>query len=115
MHEAEHRSKRTQTIVTAILAVAILIPSLWGFGSKFVEFVALFRGEVDGVFAISPIANYLLASVGFLCLLGWATLNGMFRDIEQPKRTMLDVERMLEAREPRVSPTTEGRNDHGRS
>ena len=83
--------------ITLLLAILILLPSLWGFGSKLVEFVALYRGEVDGAFAIAPLANYLLASAGFLLLFGWATLNGMFRDIEQPKYTMLENERRLDA------------------
>jgi hypothetical protein len=91
------RDSRARTIVTVLLAVAILVPSLWGFGMKFYEFVLLARGDVDGVFAVTPVINYLLASLGFLCLFGWAAANGMFHDIEQPKRTMLDIERQLDA------------------
>jgi hypothetical protein len=84
--------------ITLILAVLILVPSLWGFGTKFAEFVALVRGDVDGAFAITPVVNYLLASLGFLCLFCWATLGGMFHDIEGPKHTMLETERQLDAR-----------------
>ncbi len=91
------RATRLRQWVTGGLAFAILIPSLWGFGSKFIEFVALYRGDADGAFAISPIVNYLLASLGFLCLFGWATLHGMFRDIEAPKYAMLENERQLDA------------------
>jgi len=83
-------------VITAILAVLILVPSLWGFGSKFLEFVALCRGDPDGSFAIMPVLNYLLASLGFLLLFGWAVLQGTFRDIEKPKFTMLDNERRLD-------------------
>jgi hypothetical protein len=43
--------------------------------------------------------NYLLASLGFFCLFLWAILHGMFRDIEQPKTTMLETERMLDEEE----------------
>ena len=78
------------------MAVAVLVPSLYGFGTKFLEFIALYRGDVDGAFAITPILNYLLASLGFLCLFGWAALGGMFRDIEQPKHTMLENEARLD-------------------
>jgi hypothetical protein len=84
-------------IVTILLAVAILVPSLFGFGTKFYEFVLLARGNVEGVFAVTPVINYLMASLGFLCLLGWAAANGMFRDIEQPKLTMLENEELLDA------------------
>jgi hypothetical protein len=87
---------RVRRWVTGVLAFAILIPSLWGFGSKFVEFIAIYRGEADGAFAISPILNYLLASMGFLCLFGWATFHGMFRDIEAPKYDMLENENRLD-------------------
>lgn len=86
--------------IAIILALAILLPSLWGFGSKFVEFIALYRGESDGTFAISPILNYLLASLGFLFLFGWGTLNGMFRDIEGPKHDLLEHERRLDQSPP---------------
>ena len=78
------------------LALAVLVPSLYGFGTKFLEFIALYRGDVDGVFAITPILNYLLASLGFLCLFGWAALGGMFHDVERPKQVMLDNEQQLD-------------------
>jgi hypothetical protein len=66
-----------------------------------VQFVLVARGEPEGVFALTPIINYLLASFGFLCLLGWAASNGMFTDIELPKRTMLENELRLDADEKR--------------
>jgi hypothetical protein len=83
-------------LTTAIFALVILVPCLLGFGNKFREFILLFRGDVDGVFAITPILNYLLASLGFLCLFCWAILHGMFHDIEQPKLEMLENERRLD-------------------
>ena len=86
----------TKKWVTLLLAVFILVPSMWGFGMKFLEFLALARGDVDGAFALTPVTNYLFASLGFLCLFGWAAANGMFHDIEQPKRTMLENEQRLD-------------------
>lgn len=80
-----------------LMALAVLLPSLYGFGTKLLEFIALFRGDVDGAFAISPVLNYLLASLGFLCLFGWAAMHGMFRDVERPKFTMLENEARLDA------------------
>ena len=94
---AARRPSPVRRRVTLVLAVAILVPSLWGFGSKFLEFVALVRGDVDGAFAITPVVNYLLASLGFLCLFCWAALHGMFHDIEGPKYTMLENEGRLDA------------------
>lgn len=90
-------SAKLRTRITIGLAIAILIPSMYGFAGKFYEFFHIFRGESDGAFAVAPILNYLLASGGFLLLLLWATLNGMFHDIERPKHTMLDREEQLDA------------------
>ena len=94
---ASSRRRRRSLLATAIMAVIVLVPSLIGFGGKFVEFIALYRGDLDGVFAISPIINYLLASTGFFCLFGWAMLGGMFHDIEAPKVTMLETEDWLDS------------------
>jgi hypothetical protein len=90
-------TRRSQVVTTIIFALVILIPSFLGFANKFREFLLIYRGEVDGVFAITPIVNYLLASLGFFFLLCWAIGHGMFRDIEQPKYTMLETERELDA------------------
>ncbi|GIW92525.1 MAG: hypothetical protein KatS3mg110_0566 [Pirellulaceae bacterium] len=85
--------------VTAVLAVAILVPSMVGFANKFLEFAVLVQQDNAGAFAIAPVLNYLLASAGFLLLLGWATRNGMFRDVEQPKWKMLEQERLLDSQQ----------------
>lgn len=89
-------TSRAQMITTAGFALVILVPSLVGFANKFREFILLYRGDVEGVFAITPIMNYLLASLGFFCLFLWAIYHGMFRDLEGPKYTMLENERMLD-------------------
>ena len=49
---------------------------------------------MDGVFAISPVVNYLLDEPRLLFLFCWAIVNGMFGDIERPKYAMLETERM---------------------
>ncbi len=87
---------RSQRLRTLIFALVFLIPCFYGFGRKFIELLALARGDVDGAFAISPVLNYLLASIGFFFLFCWAIAQGMFHDIEGPKRTMLENERMLD-------------------
>lgn len=84
--------------ITILLAVLILIPSGYGFIGKFIELVNVAKGEAGGAFAVAPIMNYLLASIGFFCLLLWAAGQGMFRDIENPKYQMLDREAELDAR-----------------
>ncbi len=87
---------RRQAWVTAAMAVLILIPSMYGFLGKFVEFVHIYRGASGGEFAVAPILNYLLASAGFFCMLLWAAWNGMFRDVERPKVEFLENERRLD-------------------
>jgi hypothetical protein len=89
-------TRRSQIITTIVFALVILIPSMYGFANKFREFILLYRGDVDGVFAITPIVNYLLASLGFFFLFCWAVAHGMFRDIEKPKYAMLENERRLD-------------------
>lgn len=95
-------------LVTAFFAVIVLVPSLWGFSGKFREFIAIYRGDVDGVFAITPIVNYLLASLGFFCLFGWAILHGMFSDVEEPKHVLLETEDRLD----RVGDAENGEERH---
>ncbi len=101
------KESRLRSVVTLLLAVGILVPSLFGFGTKFYEFVVLARGDVEGVFAVTPVINYLMASLGFLCLFGWAIANGMFHDIEQPKLTMLENEARLDACSNLVPPSAD--------
>ena len=82
--------------MTILFALLILPPSMYGFTGKFVEFIRVFSGESEGLFAITPMVNYILASIGFFLLLIWATVNGMFHDVEQPKITMLEHDRMID-------------------
>ena len=90
------RLLRRQHVITLIFAVPILVFSGLGFAAKFIEFIHTFQDQSEGAFAITPMVNYLLASAGFFCLLVWATLNGMFHDIEQPKHTMLENDAALD-------------------
>jgi hypothetical protein len=104
---SEISKRRRRNLITALFAVIILVPSMLGFAAKFVEFARTFQGEPDGAFAITPMVNYLLASLGFLCMLIWATFNGMFHDMESPKNVMLQRELMLDEAEFGPSPQPE--------
>lgn len=95
-----YKMSRARTLGMTVLALVILLPALYGFGRKFIEFLAL-AGDPDGAFTVVPILNYLLMSAGFLVLFGWAVLHGMFREIERPKHAMLDNERRLDEEEER--------------
>lgn len=89
-------ASQTRAMLTAIFAVVILVPSMLGFAAKFVELVHTLRSSPDGAFTVTPMLNYLLASLGFLCMLLWAAFNGMFHDLERPKHSMLETERRLD-------------------
>ncbi len=87
--------------LTIFLALIILLPSFYGFGTKLLEFIALLGQDEDGAFALMPVVNYLLASIGFFLMFAWATLGGMFSDVERPKYTMLEQEQLLNEEFPR--------------
>jgi hypothetical protein len=89
-------SGRLSPVTLGVMAVLVLGVSMAGFGTKLYELVRTYQGEVDGAFAVAPLVNYLLATTGFLLMLGWAAFNGMFHDIEAPKHAMLDNERRLD-------------------
>lgn len=98
---------------TILFAVLILVPCFIGFGNKLREFILLYRGQVDGVFAISPIVNYLLASLGFFFLFWWGIFNGMFAHIEDPKRDFLKQEWALDAAQAKYEEEDLARNCEG--
>jgi hypothetical protein len=102
MNNSAPDESRTQSYVVVLMAIIILGFCAYGFGTKFYELVMLAKDTEatasEGSFAVMPIVNYLLASAGFLCLLGWAAYHGMFHDIERPKRTMLEMDEQLDAK-----------------
>lgn len=83
------------SLKTVGMILLFLLPAFLGFGKKFLEFLQLVDDE-EGSFTIMPILNYLLTSLGFFMLLAWAMMHGMFRDVEQPKITMLEHEEELD-------------------
>ncbi len=95
MQQATQKPSSAGKWVTLLLAAVILLPSLWGFGSKLREFIWLLSHDVDGAFTLMPVTNYLLASIGFFLLFAWAVMGGMFTNVEQPKYTMLEREQRL--------------------
>src|SRR4051812_41562265 len=88
----QDKTARLKNRITILLAFLILLPSMYGFVGKFIEFIHVFREVQGGQFAVAPILNYLLASLGFFMLLLWAAGNGMFNNIEEPKHSMLENE-----------------------
>ncbi|MDX1961580.1 MAG: hypothetical protein SFX18_00415 [Pirellulales bacterium] len=88
---------RTQIITKwSIICLVILGPCLVTFGGKIQMLIEAYQGEAEWAFAVTPVVNYVIASAGFVCLFIWAALNGMFRDLEEPKLTMLANEQLLD-------------------
>lgn len=106
--QQQPKTSRTVMVTTLILGVVILLPSMVGFINKLMEFGNVVQGDVDGIFALTPIANYTFATLGFFCLLIWATARGMFHNIEGPKYTMLDREQELDVEETNYVPEWAG-------
>jgi hypothetical protein len=79
-----------------IIALVAIVPTGVGFVNKFVHLMRTWMSGEEGAFAIVPISNYTWMALGFLCMLVWATANGMFRDVEKPKYTMLEREEQLD-------------------
>lgn len=101
-------TSRSTLIITLVLAVVILLPSMAGFVNKFIEFFHATRQEADGAYVLTPMINYFLATCGFFCLLIWATLQGMFQDIEAPKQVMLMREAELDRNQILYTPAWAG-------
>ena len=91
-----HPPSRAKTIGLWCIAIAIIVPGGIGFIDKFIQFVRTFLTDEGGGFAVIPITNYLLVAAGMVCLLVWAVAQGMFRDVEGPKYTMLEREELLD-------------------
>lgn len=104
------RSRRPWPWLTIFLALGILLPALYGFGTKFREMLLLV-GDEEGAFTVMPILNYLLVSLGFVAFFLAALLHGMFRDIEKPKYRMLLNEHRLDAEERREAFSGEEADD----
>jgi hypothetical protein len=80
-----------------VLAIAFfLVPAAFGFICKYLDLLILAGEGEEGAFAVTPIMNYLLSSLGFFMLFFWAVRHGMFRDVEQVKYSMLDTEQKLD-------------------
>jgi hypothetical protein len=85
--------------LTWLFAAIVLIPTILGFGNKFLDLVLVIQGDEEGAFAATPIVNYLLATAGFFCLLLWTAAQGAFHNLDRPSVEMLENERRLDALE----------------
>ena len=90
-----------RAIVLCFVAAIFLIPALLGFIKSFIKFAGTLATD-DGGFVIAVMLSHLCMAAGFACLLAWAVAQGMFKDIEKPKFSMLKCEAELDRQEGRT-------------
>ena len=84
-----------------IFGPAVVIIAGTAFVFKLIEFfyTATREGpEALGSF-LMPVLTYLMVAAGFLCLFFWAYFTGQFRDVEEPKYRMLELQREIDRME----------------
>jgi hypothetical protein len=92
----ERAPRSRQSWIPIIFGLVIFIPCILGFGTKFLELIKLSHTDLEGRFALTPVVNYLLATIGFLCLFVWGALRGTFHNVEDAKQRMLDFDELID-------------------
>ncbi len=90
-----------------VLWVAIVVVAAAAFIFKMTEFAMTWVDPATdrfGGFAFIAVGSYLLGMFPILFLMLWAVLRGHFRDIEQPKYRMLELQEEIERYGNRVPP-----------
>ena len=82
-----------------IFSVVLVIVAGSAFIMKLIEFSSTALREGTGALAsfLIPVLNYLMVAAGFFCLFFWAYFKGYFRDIEEAKYRMLELEAEYDA------------------
>ncbi len=81
----------------------ILLAGAVGFGYKLYEMSTSVLDAPEYGFSLPPVLTYLSVASGFFCLLVVAVMRGMFRNVEQPKYRMLEMEAEYDAQEARAT------------
>ncbi len=90
------REQLIRTRVVFAFVVIVMLLAGGGFAYKMAEFVlTMYRHDIEGFGAVA-IATYLTGLVPIVCITLWAVLTGRFRDIEQPKYRMLELDREID-------------------
>jgi len=77
-------------------AVIVLVVAGLGFVFKMSEFATtIVKDDVEG-FGTVAVSIYLIGMVPIVFLTMWAVITGRFRDIEQPKLRVLELDREIE-------------------
>jgi hypothetical protein len=98
---------RTKTWWLTPLWVTIVVVAALAFIFKMTEFAFTWADPATdrfGGFAFIAVGSYLLGMLPILMVMLWAVLRGHFRDIEQPKYRMLELQEEIERYGNRVPP-----------
>lgn len=83
-------------VVLSVMTVLVMAFAGFAFVYKMTEFVAtIVHDEVVGFGAVA-VATYLAGTLPLLLLTLWAALSGRFRDVEQPKYRMFELDAEIE-------------------
>jgi nitrogen fixation-related uncharacterized protein len=84
-----------------IFGPAVVLIAGTAFVFKLIEF--FYTATTEGPDALGsflmPVLTYLMVAAGFLCLFFWAYFTGQFRDVEEPKYRMLELQREIDRME----------------
>lgn len=102
-HEADALQRRAQSRSARVFlwsfSVCMLLTAGGAFVFKLIEFILSFTSSETVQFTLFPILTYLVVAAGFACLFMWAYLGGQFKNVEEAKYRMLEMQREIDARE----------------
>ncbi len=91
-------TSRTTRIFLWWFSIVMILTAGIAFVFKLIEFAytALHQGNDALASFLLPVLNYLVVAAGFTCLFLWAYLAGQFRDVEQAKYRMLQMQEEID-------------------
>lgn len=85
-----------RALVVFAFAIAVMAIAGLGFVYKMTEFVVTISQDDVAGFGVAAVATYLIGMLPLVFLTLWGVLSGKFRDIEQPKFRVLELDREIE-------------------
>lgn len=96
VHALPRRRRSARRFAVLAFAVVVLLVAGLGFVYKMTEFTMTIVNDDIAGFGVAAVSVYLIGLLPILFLTLWAVTTGRFRDIEQPKFRMLELDREIE-------------------
>lgn len=93
----ERLARRQQRVLWISMIVGVVFGGA-AFAYKIVEFLFTLSSPEARGFAEVPVTVYFFVAAGWLCLLVWCFVSGQFKNLEQAKFDMLEMEEEYERR-----------------